>query len=74
MNEALHWNGTAWSKVSTPDPGGSADGDTSFLYGVRCTSRTNCWAVGLAQPSGESYGNQLVHWNGVKWSAAALIH
>ena len=70
LNEALHWNGTAWSKVSTPDLGGSADGDTSFLYGVRCTSRTNCWAVGLAQPSGESVDSQLVHWNGVKWSAA----
>jgi hypothetical protein len=70
LNEALHWNGTHWSKVSVPDPGGSADGDHSSLYGVRCASRNSCWAAGQVQPSGESIRSQLVHWNGVKWSAA----
>ena len=70
LNEALHWNGMHWSKVSTPDPGGSADDDHSILYGVRCASRTSCWAVGQAQPSGKSVRGQLVHWNGAKWSAA----
>ena len=70
LNEALHWNGKHWSVASTPDPGGSGDDDHSILYGVRCTSRTSCWAVGQAQPSGESVQSQLVHWNGAKWSAA----
>ena len=70
LNEALHWNGTHWSMASIPDPAGSADDDHSTLYGIRCTSRTNCWAVGQAQPSGESDRSQLVHWNGVRWSAA----
>ena len=68
LNEALHWNGTHWSKVSVPDPGGSADGDHSFLYGVRCTSRTSCWAVGQVQPLGESDRGQLMHWDGTRWS------
>jgi hypothetical protein len=68
FNEALHWNGTAWSSVSTPDPGGNANGDHSFLYGVRCTSRTNCWAVGQSNPLGESARSQLVHWDGIRWS------
>jgi hypothetical protein len=69
-NEALHWNGTHWSKIPTPDPGGSAEEDHSFLYGIRCTARANCWAAGRAQPSGKGGRNQLLHWNGTKWSAA----
>jgi hypothetical protein len=69
-NEALHWNGSHWSKASVPDPGGHADDDHSFLYGVRCTSRTNCWAVGQALSVGKFGRNALLHWNGTKWSAA----
>jgi hypothetical protein len=70
LNEALHWNGSHWSAASVPQPGGRDDYDHSLLYGVRCTSRTNCWASGQAQPSGKSYRNELVHWNGTRWSAA----
>ncbi len=41
----LHWNGTAWKKVASPDPGGS----TQFndLAGVAATSARNAWAVGV---------------------------
>ena len=70
LSQALHWNGSAWSVASVPSPGGSADGDSSFLYGIRCTSRTSCWAVGQAQPSGQAGRNALLHWNGTKWSAS----
>ena len=70
LNEALHWNGSHWSMATVPDPGGHADDDHSFLYGVRCTSRTSCWAAGQAQPSGADDRNQLMHWNGTRWSAA----
>jgi hypothetical protein len=70
LNEVLHWNGSHWSKVSVPQPGGRDDYDHSLLYGVRCSSRTNCWAVGQALPSGKSYRNELIHWNGARWSAA----
>ncbi len=69
LNEALHWNGTHWSMASVPDPGGHAEGDHSFLYGVRCTSRTNCWAVGQVRPGNGTDRSQLMHWNGVTWSA-----
>ncbi len=68
VNEALRWNGSAWSSVSVPAGGGHSDDDHSFLYGVRCTSRTSCWAAGQAQPSGADDQNQLVHWNGTSWS------
>jgi hypothetical protein len=67
-NEALHWNGSHWSKTSVPDPGGSASGDHSFLYGIRCTSRISCWAVGQSNPLGESARSQLMHWDGTRWS------
>jgi alpha-tubulin suppressor-like RCC1 family protein len=69
LNEALHWNGKHWSTASVPDPVGHADDDHSFLYGIRCTSRTSCWAVGQARPATGTFRNQLMHWNGATWSA-----
>jgi hypothetical protein len=69
LNEALHWNGRRWSLVVTPDPGGTASGDTNFLSGVRCTSAASCWAVGDSQPAGGPDVNQALHWNGSRWSA-----
>ena len=69
LNQALHWDGGTWSQVDTPEPGGTASGDTNELASVRCTSLTNCWAVGLAWPSGGSPSGTALHWNGTTWSA-----
>jgi hypothetical protein len=69
LNEALRWNGTAWSLVSTPDPGGTSDLDANNLFAVRCTSATNCWAVGDAHAKGAEYHNEALRWNGTKWLA-----
>jgi hypothetical protein len=66
-NEALHWNGKSWTKASLPQPGGTAGGDTSELVGVRCTSPTNCWAVGDQQKKNGPDVAQILRWNGVKW-------
>ncbi len=66
-NEALHWNGTKWSLVTTPVGTGS---DGSYLSGVSCTSASDCWAVGF-QLSGTPYSpdsSETLHWNGTKWS------
>jgi len=54
----LHWNGTAWKQVPSPNPSTSGD----FLYGVAATSASNAWAVG-------SVGNNVLiaHWNGTAW-------
>jgi hypothetical protein len=66
LNEALRWNGKAWSVTSPPNPAGTADGSINILNGVRCTVATNCWAVGMA---GTSSGvNQALHWHGSMWS------
>ena len=69
LNQALHWNGTKWSVVSTPSPGGTGANDVSALDSVRCTSSSNCWAVGLSGTiSPIVLLNEALHWNGTSWS------
>src|SRR5437016_5156695 len=58
----LHWNGTAWSKVTSPNPSTS----DNELKAVRAISSTNAWAVGYDY-NGSSYVTLILHWNGTKW-------
>jgi len=67
-NEALHWQGTKWARVSIPNPAGSATGDSSRLASIRCVSAKDCWAAGTSQVGGKSEKDQLQHWNSRKWS------
>jgi hypothetical protein len=59
-----HWNGTAWSSVTTPAFQGG-------LTGVAARSATDVWAVGSffdnsgTTPAG---GTLTMHWNGSAWS------
>jgi hypothetical protein len=63
----LRWNGTAWTKVPSPNPGGFAG-----LIGVAATSASNAWAVGqevIFRPhEGEAYQAVVLHWNGTAWT------
>ncbi len=68
VNEAMRWNGTKWSLVGTPNPAGTTTGHLNILLGVRCTSGHNCWAVGLQEPVSAIYRDEILHWNGKKWS------
>lgn len=54
----LHWDGTSWSVVSSPNPGAS----NNVLDGIAAASPTNIWAVG-----GDG-GTLTEHWNGSAWS------
>jgi hypothetical protein len=58
----LHWDGTAWTQVNSPNPGSQG----TFLFGVRATSATNAWAVGTAY-NGTADKTLLVHWDGTAW-------
>ncbi len=69
LTVALHWNGSAWSVVPTPSPGGTAAGDNSDLFGLSCVSSADCWAVG-SDTSGTHNRNLALHWDGHSWSAA----
>jgi hypothetical protein len=70
LNEALHWNGSKWSKLTTPSPGGTTtNGDVSELIGLGCATAHNCWAAGsYGNFSTQTFLNQILHWNGRKWS------
>ena len=69
VTEALHWNGTKWAKVTTPDPAGAATNHVDQLFGVRCVTARDCWAVGNQDSGGPSH-DLIVHWNGHTWSAS----
>jgi hypothetical protein len=58
----LHWNGSTWSQVASPNPGANSD-----LYAVT-GSGNDVWAVGL-YISGSGFLQTLtLHWNGSTWS------
>jgi hypothetical protein len=60
----VHWNGTAWSQVSSPDPGPKGDRLTS----VSAVSPADIWAVGNDITSASVQKTLIVHWNGTAWS------
>lgn len=70
LNQVLHWTGKHWFKVAVPNPGGSGHNSANQLMAVRCTSASNCWAVG-AFSKGQAELDQALHYNGKKWSAVA---
>jgi hypothetical protein len=60
----LHWNGSAWQLVPSPNAGPNAN----HLYGVAAISTTDAWAVGLGNSTDIDHGVGLaLHWDGVSW-------
>ena len=56
----LHWDGTSWTQVPSPSPGGASG---SYLFGVSAVSATDIWAVG------RTYNGPLIlHWDGTAWT------
>lgn len=65
-----HWNGTTWTTVPSPNPGGASG--LNILSGVTATSPTNAWAVGYYSHRAPnrtlcSERSLVLHWNGVRW-------
>ncbi len=59
----LHWNGTAWRRISIPVPAGGG-----MLIGVYAASGRNAWAVGCTKTFANLKARPLVlHWNGTAW-------
>src|SRR5215472_15369016 len=61
----LHWNGTAWSQVPSPNPGGPSV--LNELLDVAATSASNAWAVGY-YINGSGLRTLIEHWNGTGWT------
>ena len=67
----LRWNGTAWSRVTSPDPAGTR----GSLSGVACPSTTKCVAVGTSLLSTGRHKPLVKTMTGTTWSnGTAAIH
>jgi hypothetical protein len=61
----LHWDGTTWSLITTPDPGAFG----AALEGITALSASDIWAVGQTQTSVSGpLGTLTEHFNGTSWS------
>jgi hypothetical protein len=61
----LHWNGTAWSRVTSP----SVLTSTGQLSAITVVSAKSAWAVGTTGLVGTGKNHSLLlHWNGSAWS------
>ena len=65
----LHWNGTAWSTVSSPDPG-----NINGLRAVAATAAGNVWSAGftcVTSVCGTNTNALILHWNGTAWTTSS---
>jgi hypothetical protein len=61
----LHWDGTSWSKVPSPNPSARLN----HLTGVSAPSATDAWAVGNYRNNKTGDWDTLIlHWDGTIWS------
>ncbi len=70
LNQVLRWNGVSWSQLKVPNPAGFGADVHQFLSSIRCVSRADCWAVGVQQASPIPQQNEILHWDGTRWSAS----
>jgi hypothetical protein len=74
----MHWNGTAWSIVPSPNPAtpSPVNGVRQTLNGVVAISPTDAWAVGntVDTVTGSFQPDRPIafHWNGTAWSTTTL--
>jgi len=64
---AFHWNGTAWTRTPTPNPGGPAD--PNQLAAVAARAANDVWAAGADKYPGASL---VLHWNGTAWRQVSV--
>ncbi len=62
----LHWDGSTWSIVPSPNPDPSAD----YLYAVAGTTGDDVWAVGTYDL--EHDRSLALHWDGTAWHVVAV--
>lgn len=63
MPFSMHWDGTSWSIVPTPDLGE----DYAYLEGVTARGPNDAWAVGVYVVDAEAKA-LAEHWDGTAWS------
>jgi hypothetical protein len=61
---ALHWDGSAWQAVRTPN----AEGGDNFLNAVAADSSSDAWAAGFRRGPDGVARTLVMHWDGRRWS------
>lgn len=61
---AMHWDGTQWSVVSTPNIGSS----TSTFNSIDAVAADDVWAVGYYRDNTSQIRPMSQHWDGTQWS------
>ncbi len=64
---AMHWDGTAWSIVPTPQPGGDS---VDRLLAVDAAAPNDVWATGLYWDAQTHSHSVILHWDGTSWRIA----
>ena len=69
----VHWDGTKWSRVPSPDPSPDHQNGLNVITAVSALSARNAWAAGYycvrnCQQDGEVDRTLILHWNGSEWS------
>jgi hypothetical protein len=64
----LHWNGSVWSVVPSPNPG-TVD---THLNAVSIFASSDVWAVGSETSDGSTFGNVVMRWDGASWSVVSV--
>ena len=67
LSVALTWNGSSWTKVTTPVVGNS----DNHLNSVSCVSPSSCIAVGTSLNSSFYRETMVLTWNGSAWTVVA---
>ena len=68
----LHWDGTTWSIVPSPNVGPNSNNQSNRLLGITVNSADDIYAFGSYFAAGGS-GHQmtlLLHWDGTSWKIA----
>ncbi len=64
----LHWDGTQWSHIPSPNAPGSYG---NILWGVSALSSNDVWAVGRYEGPDER-GMLFLHWDGGQWTYSTI--
>ena len=59
----LRWNGSVWTRVTSPLPG-----EDSLLNGVTALSPSDAWAVGYYETTSGGFRTLVLKWSGTRWA------
>jgi hypothetical protein len=64
----MHWDGHEWSRVRSPNPGGSGYFADNSLWSVSGSAPDQVWAVGSYGEDGVGFHPLFLRWDGHKWT------